>query len=99
MFSYPKNKFLIQVVGISLLLSLTVCESNESITTPVEEEEPPQDTTSTDQEYKLVWSDEFNYDGAPDSDKWNFEIGDSGWGNNELQFYTNRLELTLNLRS
>jgi len=39
-----------------------------------------------------VWSHEFNYEGSPDSDKWNFEIGDNGWGNNELQYYTDRLE-------
>lgn len=34
------------------------------------------------------WSDEFNYDGLPDSSKWTFESGDDGWGNNELQYYT-----------
>jgi len=38
--------------------------------------------------YDLVWSDEFNYTGLPDPQKWQFEIGGSGWGNNELQFYT-----------
>lgn len=40
--------------------------------------------------YKLVWSDEFNYTGLPDSSKWSFDtIGNShGWGNNEKQFYT-----------
>lgn len=42
---------------------------------------------------QLVWSDEFEKDGAPDSTKWNFDIGDGcpdncGWGNNELQYYT-----------
>src|SRR5688500_2432902 len=41
----------------------------------------------------LVWSDEFDRDGAPDSTKWNYDIGDGcpdncGWGNNELQYYT-----------
>lgn len=38
--------------------------------------------------WKLVWSDEFNYNGLPDSTKWNYDIGGSGWGNNELQYYT-----------
>lgn len=42
---------------------------------------------------KLVWSDEFNYSGLPDSTKWNYDTGGHGWGNNELQFYSaNRLE-------
>lgn len=42
----------------------------------------------------LVWFDEFNGNGAPDPSKWNYDIGTGewGWGNNELQYYTNRLE-------
>ncbi|MFZ4058022.1 MAG: glycoside hydrolase family 16 protein [Ferruginibacter sp.] len=44
-------------------------------------------------QYKLVWSDEFNYTGLPDSSKWTSETGGHGWGNNELQYYTaGRLE-------
>lgn len=35
-----------------------------------------------------VWSDEFSTDGAPDPAKWGYDIGGSGWGNNELQYYT-----------
>lgn len=38
-------------------------------------------------DYKLVWSDEFEYSGLPDSTKWNYDIGGHGWGNNEKQFY------------
>lgn len=37
--------------------------------------------------YKLVWSDEFNYNGLPDATKWNYDVGGHGWGNNEKQFY------------
>jgi beta-glucanase (GH16 family) len=40
------------------------------------------------QNRKLVWSDEFNGSGLPDSTKWGYDVGGSGWGNNELQFYT-----------
>jgi len=36
-----------------------------------------------------VWADEFDYTGAPDSTKWGYDIGGGGWGNNELQYYTN----------
>jgi beta-glucanase (GH16 family) len=39
-------------------------------------------------EWKLSWSDEFNYNGLPDSTKWGYDKGGSGWGNNELQYYT-----------
>ncbi|MFG4001810.1 family 16 glycosylhydrolase [Flavobacterium aquidurense] len=40
---------------------------------------------------KLVWFDEFDTDGAPDATKWTYDLGrgDSGWGNNEKQNYTN----------
>ena len=37
---------------------------------------------------KLVWNDEFNYSGLPDSTKWGYDVGGNGWGNNEAQFYT-----------
>ncbi len=42
----------------------------------------------------LLWSEEFNTDGAPDPAKWGYDIGkgDYGWGNNELEYYTNRPE-------
>ncbi len=46
----------------------------------------------------LVWSDEFDKDGLPDSTRWGYDLGDGcpqkcGWGNNELQYYTaNRAE-------
>jgi beta-glucanase (GH16 family) len=39
------------------------------------------------QEWELVWSDEFNYSGLPDSTKWNYDVGGNGWGNNEKQYY------------
>ena len=39
---------------------------------------------------KLVWSDEFNYKGLPDSTKWGYDIGGNGWGNHELQYYTSK---------
>ena len=38
--------------------------------------------------YQLVWSDEFNYIGLPDASKWSYDIGGSGWGNEEAQYYT-----------
>ncbi|GGL01700.1 family 16 glycosylhydrolase [Mangrovihabitans endophyticus] len=39
----------------------------------------------------ITWQDEFNgAAGAPiDGSKWKFDIGGSGWGNNELEYYTN----------
>lgn len=40
----------------------------------------------------LLWCDEFEYSGTPDSSKWTMETGtgNGGWGNNEAQYYTDR---------
>ena len=35
-----------------------------------------------------VWADEFFQDGAPNSENWTYDLGAGGWGNNELQTYT-----------
>jgi len=43
--------------------------------------------------WNLVWSDEFDGSGLPDTSKWTYDIGNWGWGNNEPQYYTeNRSE-------
>ena len=43
---------------------------------------------------QLIMQDEFNIDGTPDNGLWNYDIGrgQNGWGNNELQYYTERPE-------
>jgi len=47
-------------------------------------------------DWQLVWSDEFDGDAgsSPDSTNWRFDIGtgENGWGNQELQYYTDRPE-------
>ncbi|MGE7776199.1 glycoside hydrolase family 16 protein [Chitinophaga sp. NPDC101104] len=37
-----------------------------------------------------VWADEFDYNGLPDPAKWTYDLGGGGWGNNELQYYTDK---------
>ncbi|GLR15392.1 family 16 glycosylhydrolase [Portibacter lacus] len=44
----------------------------------------------TSANWKLIWADEFNYKGKPDSTKWKHEIGFKR--NKELQYYTNQPE-------
>ncbi|MBT8316002.1 MAG: glycoside hydrolase family 16 protein [Lutibacter sp.] len=39
-----------------------------------------------------IWADEFVEDGAPNPKNWNYNLGAGGWGNNELQTYTNSSE-------
>ncbi len=53
---------------------------------------------SAQNQNKLIWSDEFDVEGAPNPEIWSFRIGDGcdlgkcGWGNNESQYYTDRPE-------
>ncbi len=52
------------------------------------------DTQNVTNFTRLVAQDEFDVDGPPNRDLWRFDIGtgENGWGNNELQYYTNRSE-------
>jgi len=55
----------------------------------------PADSKGTfDSNWTLVWSDEFNgaANSAVDASKWVLETGGGGWGNQELEYYTNRLQ-------
>ncbi|MCE2843856.1 MAG: glycoside hydrolase family 16 protein [Sediminibacterium sp.] len=86
---------------IICIVSVSFCAQKETpapppiaeVTTPTVPTTPTPPTPTIDTTRKLVWSDEFNKDGAPDSTKWAYNIGtgSNGWGNNEAQFYTNEL--------
>lgn len=39
-----------------------------------------------------AWQDEFDRAGAPDPANWGYDLGGDGWGNNELQYYTDSLD-------
>ncbi|CAF5023108.1 unnamed protein product [Rotaria magnacalcarata] len=45
-------------------------------------------------EYYLVWEDTFSHGGPVDRYKWDFDTGTggNGWGNQEAQYYTDRIE-------
>lgn len=51
--------------------------------------EPEKKSTTPSLEgYETVWADEFDYTGLPDPKKWGYDVGGHGWGNQELQYYT-----------
>jgi beta-glucanase (GH16 family) len=63
-----------------LPLTLTILLTSSTIAWSVEEENP------------LLWSQEFNEKSGskPDPKYWNYDLGDGrGWGNREVQLYTN----------
>ena len=72
--------------AIATVLSIAMIASSVGMTfTKSETKVNAAATTSS----KLIWSDEFN-GSSLNTSKWNYETGGGGWGNNELQYYTNR---------
>lgn len=54
-------------------------------------------TVNTPINYVLVWSDEFDVDGAADASKWHHQTqlpAGGSWYNNEIQHYTDRIDNT-----
>jgi beta-glucanase (GH16 family) len=75
---------------LAFLSVVSACGKKASMASaPVNNDPQPP---AAEKPYTLVWSDEFEKDGLPDNTKWNYDIGGNGWGNNELQYYTNRSE-------
>jgi beta-glucanase (GH16 family) len=62
---------------VSMIAAIVSCSDDEQVVTKLNQ---------------LVIQDEFNIDGAPNSALWGYDIGtgNNGWGNNELQYYTDR---------
>ncbi|AQY21099.1 glycoside hydrolase family 16 protein [Riemerella anatipestifer] len=77
-----KKVLLASSVGVLLAMSHS-CEREEVQALP-------------ERQWELVWSDEFSGESGvlPDETKWTYDIGtgENGWGNQELQYYTNRPE-------
>ncbi|WP_245402572.1 glycoside hydrolase family 16 protein [Pontibacter sp. E15-1] len=65
----------------------TSAESPSPVTPPPKTQAPPEDKNWAF-ETAPVWADEFDYTGQPDPAKWGYDLGGNGWGNNELQYYT-----------
>ena len=66
------------------------CSHSSSIIDQPTSQGPPPPPPPPAAPYQLVWSDEFDYTGLPDSAKWNYDVGGNGWGNNELEYYTSK---------
>lgn len=73
---------------LGLILVLTSCNSKSVGISEKESENLDEN------KYQLVWQDEFDYGGLPDSTKWKYDTegNDVGWGNNEAQYYTDANE-------
>lgn len=73
--------WMLRAVPALCLLAVLACQDDTPPTAPAIAAPQPA-------AYRLVWSDEFDRDGGPDPTHWTYDVGGHGWGNNELQFYT-----------
>ncbi|MBN1340773.1 MAG: glycoside hydrolase family 16 protein [Bacteroidales bacterium] len=83
-FKFIKLNALLLPVYFGAIIHLTSC--NSVVTQSSNSAEDGQDNLV----YKLVWQDEFDYPGLPDTTKWRYDTegNEAGWGNNEAQHYT-----------
>ena len=79
-------------MNILLITLMMACKVPDTATPMVIT--PPASTTTpvatTPVAPKLVWADEFDTPGLPDPAKWGYDVGGNGWGNNELEYYTDK---------
>ena len=52
----------------------------------------PGSTDDSASPWTLTWADEFNGSGAIDGEKWTHDVGGDGWGNEQLEFNTDRTD-------
>lgn len=82
---------IVQVDQLGNITALKPGNATITLSTPVESVTALVAVAHQWGEYSLVWSDEFDGDKVDES-IWNYNTGGNGWGNNELQYYTNRPE-------
>jgi len=68
--------------------TLACKKAQEQTQTPPVNPPPPPTDKHWDFENTPEWSDEFDIKGKPDTTKWGYDIGGSGWGNHEMEYYT-----------
>lgn len=73
------------------MLGVLACATKKELPRPVVAPAGPPQDRNWSFEKQPVWADEFAYTGPPDPAKWGYDTGGHGWGNNELQHYTNAL--------
>lgn len=80
--------FLQPWVWLSAGFFFTGCSDKNAAPAPPPPPPPPAVDTAYGFESTAFWTEEFDYNGLPDANKWGYDVGGGGWGNNELQYYT-----------
>jgi beta-glucanase (GH16 family) len=80
-----KNIFKVLTL-VCLVYGFQSCTDKKII--PIVAPVPPVSDEDWTFESTPMWEDDFTNNGVPDPSKWSYDVGGSGWGNNELQYYT-----------
>lgn len=89
-------KLLLRIAVVCNLILLISCKKSDGNTsTPYTPPviQPPAAPVDSNWTFETTpfFSEEFDYTGAPNTSRWTYDLGGSGWGNHELQNYTNAL--------
>ena len=87
------NRIMKNVGSTMLMLVVMLACKGPGVASPVATSVPASTTSpvaTTPVVRTLVWADEFDKPGLPDSTKWGYDVGGNGWGNKELEYYTDK---------
>lgn len=88
-----KKGYFLMALSVGSIMSCQSCSSGKDVEEAIII--PPKPVTVEDKNWSFestpTWADEFDYTGLPATDKWDYDLGGSGWGNNEKQYYTNSI--------
>jgi len=88
-----KRIYYVIALSAGCMMSCQSCSSGKEVEQAIIV--PPAPVVVVDKQWTFettpTWADEFDYTGLPNTSKWDYDIGGSGWGNNEKQYYTNTI--------
>lgn len=89
-------KYQFGILFLAVIFSAAVissCAGKKDSPQPASTSTTSVSTTPVDKSWTFestpFFTDEFSITGKPDTTKWTYDIGGGGWGNNELEYYTN----------
>jgi len=85
-------KKLLACIMASILISASCGKKSDGGSAGLPPYRPPVIGPPVDSNWKFdttpTWAEEFDVPGSPDKDNWGYDLGGSGWGNHELENYT-----------
>lgn len=87
-------KYITTVICVAAI-SLSACGKKDYQVEETSKKVVPDFNKTYTFDSKASWVQEFNSNGKPDASQWGYDVGGGGWGNNELEYYTNGSNVTM----